>query len=39
MAYISLVPYHGELVIINNMSTFTNHFCYKIKQKHGKVSK
>ena len=37
MTYISLVPYHGEMVIIDNMTTFTGHFCYKIKQSNAAV--
>lgn len=37
MAYLSLVIYNRELVVINDMDTFTHYFCYAKKQKQGPV--
>ncbi len=37
MTYISVAAHNNELVIINNMDTFTAHFCYLIKQKKRQV--
>jgi hypothetical protein len=36
---ITIAPYHGELVIIEDMVTFTGHFCYKVKQDQDKAAK
>ncbi len=37
MSYLSLVIYNRELVVINDMDTFTHYFCYAKKQKQGPV--
>ena len=37
LTYISLAAHNNELIIINNMDTFTAHFCYAIKQKKRQV--
>lgn len=36
---ITIAPYHGELVIIEDMITFTGTFCYKVKQDSDKAIK
>jgi hypothetical protein len=33
MTCISLAAHNTELIIIDNMDTFTAHFCYAVKQK------
>lgn len=39
MIQISLAPYHGELIIIDDMNAFVSHFCYSKKQKRVKDEK
>jgi hypothetical protein len=37
MTYISVAAHNNELIVINNMETFTAHFCYSKKQRQGLV--
>ena len=37
MIFISVVPYHHELLVIKDMDVFTSFFCYAKKQKKGLV--
>lgn len=38
MTYLSLVVYNRELVVINDMDTFAQYYCYLKKQKPGLVT-
>ena len=35
--YISLAAHNSELIVIEDMSAFTTHFCYAKKQNHGLI--
>lgn len=37
MTYFSIAAHNRELVVIDNMETFTHHFCYRTRQKKGEV--
>lgn len=37
MKHITLTVYKSDLIIVNNMDTFTKYFCYSKKQRYGPV--
>jgi hypothetical protein len=37
MKYISLAAHNNELIVVDDMSVFTSHFCYSKKQRQGAV--
>lgn len=37
MKYISLAFHNNEMVVVDDMSVFTTHFCYSKKQRQGAV--
>jgi hypothetical protein len=37
MKYISLAAYNNELIVVKDMDSFTNYFCYSKKQRCGSI--